>query len=542
MTLAPPPGLRLLMLLQAKAVVRRAWRGAGTLRGGFFLFLALLVLAMWLGPAIWMRGDAPPTDPHRVRLFMPLILLASCVTTLLTGSSDRAIAFTPAEVDFLFAAPVSRRQLLFYKLAKSAFAHGLMAAPMTLIFMRHGGSWIGVYLAIAFSLALVQLLNMAVLLTAETVGKRLYSRLRIVAVAAMGALVVWAFMIALARQTGDARAMLSAFVESTPGRIALAPFAPFAWTLTATGVGQLVLALAGCAAVLGLLVGIIFHLDADYLEASIVAGRRAAERTRQRRSGGWMSTRGAAWRNLPMFPRLGGAGAMAWRQTLKAVRGAKGLLIVLLILVVGVGPSLWVMRDGGGSAHPDLFGGLVAALAWATVFLSGTLRMDFRGDLDVLPMLRQLPISPMALTLGQLAVPIAILTICQGAALTMLAVAFPVAAPWALAAIALAAPFNTVVIGVENLVFLLYPSRAPSGPGDLQGFGRQIALMFLKVLVVAVACGLAFGAGALALATSGRFALAAVAAISTLLVESLGIVALVRWAFVRFNPSAHTAA
>ena len=46
-------------------------------------------------------------------------------------------------------------------------------------------------------------------------------------------------------------------------------------------------------------------------------------------------------------------------------------------------------------------------------------------------------------------------------------------------------PANFVMFAVENLMFLLFPTRfATAAPGDLQGSGRMMLVMFLKMFVV----------------------------------------------------------
>src|SRR5207249_4705098 len=54
---------------------------------------------------------------ERIRRFGPFTLLFLCFLNLITSSAERAvIPFTPAEVNFLFAGPFRRRQLLGFKL------------------------------------------------------------------------------------------------------------------------------------------------------------------------------------------------------------------------------------------------------------------------------------------------------------------------------------------------------------------------------------------------------------------------------------------
>ena len=57
--------------------------------------------------------------------FAPLALFGFTLLFVFTSAGEAAIYFTPAEVDLLFAAPFTRRELLIYKLAKTALGPGL---------------------------------------------------------------------------------------------------------------------------------------------------------------------------------------------------------------------------------------------------------------------------------------------------------------------------------------------------------------------------------------------------------------------------------
>ena len=56
------------------------------------------------------------TQIEGFRRFGPLFFVAYCLLILLFSPGDKAFAFTPAEVSFLFPGPFSRRSLLAYKI------------------------------------------------------------------------------------------------------------------------------------------------------------------------------------------------------------------------------------------------------------------------------------------------------------------------------------------------------------------------------------------------------------------------------------------
>ena len=50
---------------------------------------------------------------------IPVVMLLYVVLSILTSLGERAIYFSPSDVDFLFPAPFSRRQILLYKILGS---------------------------------------------------------------------------------------------------------------------------------------------------------------------------------------------------------------------------------------------------------------------------------------------------------------------------------------------------------------------------------------------------------------------------------------
>ena len=61
---------------------------------------------------------------------IPVAMLLYVVLTILTSLGERAIYFSPSEVDFLFPAPFSRRQILLYKILGSVTAAIFVALLM----------------------------------------------------------------------------------------------------------------------------------------------------------------------------------------------------------------------------------------------------------------------------------------------------------------------------------------------------------------------------------------------------------------------------
>jgi hypothetical protein len=179
-------------------------------------------------------------------------------------------------------------------------------------------------------------------------------------------------------------------------------------------------------------------------------------------------------------------------------------------------------------------------MAWFTVLMVASLKFDFRGDLDQMPWLKSLPVRPSAIAAGEMATPVVLLFACHLAIFGAAAAALPPMRGPLLAAAVLALPFDVLLVGVENLLFLLFPTRGSATPGELGAMGRQVVLFVVKVLAVALACGVAAGLALAAMWATRSAPLALAVASGVLALEAAALVPLVALAFGRFDPSRDT--
>src|SRR6185437_13189913 len=171
------PALPKLIYLQGRGMLRRMTRGAGTARRIVFFVVGAMLFIMWLLSGVansFMRRS----DPGRVRAVTPLAILGVCILTAITSAGDKAIAFTPGEVDQLFPGPFSRRELLAYKILKSLFAAMLTGLILSIALLRHAQWWLACFIGIFLSLLFVQFFSIAVVLAGQTIGARAYSKMR----------------------------------------------------------------------------------------------------------------------------------------------------------------------------------------------------------------------------------------------------------------------------------------------------------------------------------------------------------------------------
>ena len=90
----------------------------------------------------------------------PLGLLGFTLLFVFTSAGEAAVAFTPAEVNLLFAAPFTRRELLLYKLAKTGLALIFVSAFMSMTTLVYLRSWLSGFVGFLLATAMMQLMGM----------------------------------------------------------------------------------------------------------------------------------------------------------------------------------------------------------------------------------------------------------------------------------------------------------------------------------------------------------------------------------------------
>lgn len=534
-----------LLRLRFRAFVRRMFRGMKTVRGAVLFALGLLTMALWLGPSVVMAAaSGPQSDPEEVLAVVPLALLGVCLISVLTAGKQKSIYFSPAEVDFLFAGPFSRRELLLYKISAGVLGAALTALFLSAVFARHGTMWVAVLLGCFLSLLLVQLFSTAAALIGQTLAERAYTRLRKLLL--VGVLVLLAVCVGpplSAALEGGFLLAAKAVRESTAGFWLLAIFEPFGQTITAQRVLPELIGWVALAAAVDLaMLGLVMRLDVNYLEAAVAVSQKLYQRRQQaqRRGSAWITQSKSSWR-LPSFPWWRGVGPIARRQLTSAIRSARGFLVFFLIMGVVVCVTLFSIGDDASDVAQ---GSLVAQVLMFTIIFARTLCFDFRGDMDRLESLKSLPLGSVAITVGQLITPVLVMTTIHLLLLGVTALLM-IVPPEVLLAIALfALPLNFLLFGLENLFFLLFPARMmASTPGDLQHVGRAMVEMFAKILALALCGGVAAGFGGLSYLVTGGSPVAALAAAWLVLAtEAVMAVPCVAWAYRKFDVSTDTPA
>lgn len=510
--------LWLLLGLQMRGWVRYVGRSLRTVRGALLAAVGGGVLGVWLLAVLAAPAEAGGLKPEDVRRYGPALLVLYCIVNVVFSSHERAVYFTPAEVQFLFPGPFGRRERLGYKILLTT----LVSVPATLFMgavlrVRHG--WApAVLLGLLLTSAFMQLFTMALGLLANAAGEQLYGRGRKLVVAVVVALA--AVILVQARGPGadwDLRQLGEETFRTEAWRVVSSPLRSFFDVMLARQSDVEVLTrLAVALAVLAAMVAVIFSLDARYEEAAAANSARIYAKL-QRMRGRAVTVEGAATKPtkarwaVPTLPYWGGAGPIFWRQLTAALRGLGRLIWVLLILgVLLAGP---VFGSGAGGRPETLWGMLIGVGAWLALFLTSLVPYDFRGDIDRLGALKALPIRPWRLALGQLLTPTLLLTAMLWLGLAAALAAAPQEWDKLLLVMAFVPAVTFVIVGLENLLFLLFPVRVMAAtPGDFQALGRNVLLAMGKLLGLAGVGAVAAAAGVIVGLITGSPAAGAAAA------------------------------
>jgi putative ABC exporter len=544
------PALPLLIKTQYMSKIRRALRSLKTLRGVMYFLVGLFVFTLWIGPSILMAfTDTKSKDivaPY-ISAFLPFLLLIITLLALTSATISKAINFTAGELEFLFPGPFKRRDLVIYKIITSVMGIIFVALFISCFFMRFTNLYIACYLGILFTLLFLHFFSMAVAFISLIISKHAYTPSRKNILITIGVLVVLGLWKGVDWQTAQELFMkplvLAQMVKDNWfGGIILAPFEVFVRTIMAPSFYDLLLWASAAAGIDLILLGAVISLDANYLETSLsVSEKKYAKIERMRRGGvaAISSNRKTAKWSLPDLPWLHGIGPILWRQMTSAMRNSKGVLLLLFIVSMGIGPMI-VMKGVSDESVPFF----LIIITMYSIFLTQWFPFDFRSDIDRMDWMKMIPIDSLPIAIGQILTPVLIVSILEMTIFGGLAIGVKNNFSLLLAGILLAPSFNLLLFGLENLIFLLYPVRiAKVGPGDFQGFGRMMVLFFLKFVVIILVMGSIIGLGVGGYFLFDKSIIVFIAISLTLLTGcGLAIIQCIAWAFDKFDPSIHTPA
>lgn len=347
--------------------------------------------------------------PYLGGALLALLALVSWVLPFGSGLLD----FSKAETSFLYPAPISRRQLVLYRLMRSQYAVFIGALIMALAYPTASlparlRGLIGVW---------VLLMTSHVFFTGATLAR---ARLRdrrgwVVAlpVLALSAGAVLSVLVPLWRDASSTplqtiSAVLDAVVAVTregPSYWLLMPFMLLVRPIYAQGLGDFLQTVAAAIAVYAVTVGWLLWADANAPDAAdATAERQVSQPSASARR---YVARQVGWRLDP----LGRAEtAFVWKAVLQMGRTVDRRVLFrgLLILAWMVGASMFVTRARGLVLLMGVFA------TWGALFslfmAPQVMRMDLRQDLAYLELLKSWPVRGAAVIRGEIAWPTLVVT------------------------------------------------------------------------------------------------------------------------------------
>lgn len=513
------------------------------------------------------RAPLMPSSP--LVTLAPLALAALVAWWWFRGGFQSVLAFTPAEVEFLFPAPLRRRTLILYKLLRAQLGIVLTSVLILLI--------LPVTLPLAWPFTLVALVLVLTVLHWHQLGASLVRAdlaEHATAAARRGTLPLVIFAAALIallsgllpelpamRASADLHEMIAhlGVAMQQPGpAVVLYPFRLLIAPVAALDIAAWLRALPAILVLLALHGIWVIRSDSAFEEAAAEAGRKRAERLANRRRG--LTIRrpeskpaSRAWFDLQPTGRRGTA--IVWKNVIVFTREFRPATLALALLAIAVVYVLALVNTHSLRSGADTAAGVLAAfLLMSTVMSPIGLRNDLRGDLRRMELLRTYPLTGRELVTGEIAGATLSLALMQ-APLLLLVIASALLgslgsthAGLIVLAAALGMPILVTATGIQytiqNAIALFFPAWVrDTVPTGIDGMGQRILMMIgsivllmLLLIPALVIGGLAFlAADVLAGLTAGIVA-AGVLAVITLWGELAGAMVWLGRTYDRLDP------
>jgi len=532
-------------VLKLRGRARLAWRRLRTPKGFVFGVVGALLFALWVG-ALVLRltfGDGvlrqqPALGQSELQALAQLAVTAYGLFAITANLSWRGLYLPRAELERLFSAPVTRRDLVRYRLLGMAVPSLFVAALVGVMASARVPTPLAGFLGGALTVGLATVLGQGVALVAAHEGGplgRTLERLpggrggglpRLVGALGLAAvLLLLLFGEDLVPARGyvverggqryevelagpgagglDVRDPRGVDVSGALGRITAAARHPVAQVLTAPAypLARVIVAPSLSAALpffalalllLALAFELVVRLPVDYREASLATSRDVERRLARLRRGqlgpaGGEPTTLRGWR-VPWVFGTGPFGAVLWLKLATLLRqGRSALALATLTAALGVVVGVMLLPDPGiGTGATALLG---------VTYLASGLRFDFRAELDRLTILRAWPLAPWQLFLAVIGPVTLFVALFVAVVLAIRAVLLDADGKELTLALAATPLVAYLWIALDNAVFLLFPVRfVPGQGGALQHSGRALLMVLLRLVLLTLTGGAAAAA------------------------------------------------
>ncbi len=552
--------LRLLLFLKLRGKVRKQVRRLKTPKGIFLALVGATLVAAWFGSLAFSAAFEGDTfTGENLSLMVEVGALALCLMTITASLNHRGIYMPSEELELLLAAPVSRADLVRYRLIASVGRYLLSGMIFGLLFMLrlpHAGF---AFFGILLSMLTLPILGQFTSLVAGALELRFgrlmrrsrlrYLHLLLVGLIAIGFVAVvfgdsFAFQFSSIEQIERLHETLR---ESPIVQTLVAPLTPWTTMIASKTAAQFYPWFGVCLLSWLVLFELTVRMPFDFRELTLETSADVARRIRRVQRTGFGASAGKAsmasfGRRIPWLFGRSPAGAMAWVKLSSILRKTRGT-VTISILIVSLMTVASLLLFSGDSPIEGLKGATIVALL-GTVYLCAGLRFDFRTDLDQMEAIKSWPISSRRAFFANLLPEVLLVSSLISCAIVVRILVTGAFHP-AMYGLFASLPLLTLGwVALDNAVFLFAPVRNVAGQeGMLQHMGRSMVLVFLRVILAVIVFGSAAALGGVAWALTDsfqeefRFACAGSAAAFCLFVADIGLVFVGGWVLKRFDVS-----
>jgi len=429
---------------------------------------------------VYAGADSIAVDVMAGVIFLLLVLVWAW------PSDDAGIAMSEAEMQILFSAPVSRRDILLYRFFRSQLGL-LISAVMTSIFGFRTRSFTGLAGLWLFFASLSMYFTMAGQLRARLRKIGVTFIVRIIAVAAIIGGACW-----WAAHVGTFQTPLIHALLFVPRFFALAtlPNVPLAARL-----GSMAFVIAFAV----ICFWIAATVKVDFEEGSLVLSQKKANtvtRQRNQQSGQWI-----AFKRLPPPFRLGDTGvpdiAIIWKNLIASLRiGMMPIVIMVAAMLFLIGQSFFMLKTAG-----DAIGALMLLMCAIIPLLSANLfAQDLRLDITRIEYLKTFPMSGERIVAAEMAAPLIVMSLVELLFLTVTSIYLNThgdmtkfarfATPQNMLCVFIfTVPICAVLTVMRNAAVLLFPAWILRSKEEPRGFvvtGQRLVVMLGNLIVLSI--------------------------------------------------------
>lgn len=473
---------------------------------GAIVGLGYLIVTLGIRQRVFLQGDAArPVTPatNRTPYLAALRTLAPALGGVgLSGLSllawalpfgSNLLSFSPTETAMLMPSPLSRRQLVIYRLMRSqaavlggAFVMAL-AYPTGSLFARLRGL-AGIWLLMTTGHVFGTIISLA----REKMrrGRRMPAfawPALLLSVCALGGITLAAVRsaaFASAEDPAEAIQAVAVLAARYWPRLALWPFTALVQPFFAASLGEFVVALALALIVWAAAVAWLLWADARSAEVSDAAVERQSTAPRKR---------DVVYRNRATLAHLAPSGrtemVFVWKAALRTLRSVDGSTVVRsLILLLSMGVAILFATRARGLVF--LLGSFSTLGALFTTLMAPQIvRMDLREDLAHLEWLKAWPVRGAEVLRGEILWPAALVTAVAwmfGSVALLLSVTSPSLIPMAsrsafwLAFLLLIPGVVLAQYTVHNAIAVIFPGWVPLGssrPRGVDAAGQRVIVL-----------------------------------------------------------------